>query len=147
MTEAALLACVAATLFMVGLTWFVQAVHYPLFAEVGEDQFPGYHRLHSARVTWVVVIPMVVELASSLYLAAEPPEGLATLTLVGAVLAVAVWVVTLAWAAPTHGTIGRDGLTPELATRLGRASLVRSWLWTLHGVVVLAIVARVMELA
>ena len=27
----------AATLFMTGLIWFVQVVHYPLFARVGED--------------------------------------------------------------------------------------------------------------
>lgn len=146
MTEVALVACVAATLFMVGLTWFVQAVHYPLFAEVGEDRFPKYHELHSARVTWVVVVPMVVELVSSVLLAVEPPEGLGTLAMLGAILAVAAWAVTLAWAAPTHAAIGREGLEPALARRLDRASLVRSWIWTLHGVVVLVMVARVVDL-
>lgn len=146
MTGVALVACVAATLFMVGLTWFVQAVHYPLFAEVGEERFPNYHELHSVRVTWVVVLPMVVELASSIMLAISPPPGLGALALAGAVLAIAVWVVTLAWAAPTHGMIGREGLTPRLHARLDRASLVRSWLWTLHGVVVMVMVARVMDL-
>ncbi len=33
-----LLVChVAATFYMVGLVWFVQRVHYPLFASVGAD--------------------------------------------------------------------------------------------------------------
>jgi hypothetical protein len=37
--EAVLLTCVASTLFMTGLSWFVQVVHYPLFAAVGPDAF------------------------------------------------------------------------------------------------------------
>ena len=146
MTEVALVACLAATLFMVGLTWFVQAVHYPLFVEVGEDRFSTYHEMHSRRVTWVVVVPMVVELVSAVALAIDPPEGLGTLAVVGAVLAVLAWVVTLAWAAPTHGAIGRRGLEPSLLRRLDRASLVRSWIWTAHGAVLLVIVTRVIDL-
>lgn len=145
MTAVALVACVGATLFMVGLTWFVQVVHYPLFSEVGTEAFRAYHDLHSIRTTWVVAVPMLVELASSFVLAIDPPDGLGTLALVGAVLAVAIWVVTLAWAAPTHGAIGREGPTEPLLNRLDRASLVRTWLWTAHGVVVLAMVAGVME--
>lgn len=146
MTEAALLASVGSTLFMVGLTWFVQAVHYPLFAEVGRDSFDRYHASHSIRVTWLVAAPMLVELASSVALAFVPPDGEALLASLGAVLAISVWVVTLAWAAPTHSLIGREGPTPEALERLDRASLVRSVLWTLHGVVVLAILARVIDL-
>ena len=38
----------AATLFMVGLIWFVQVVHYPLFAQVGSA---GFCRLRTAALT------------------------------------------------------------------------------------------------
>ena len=41
-TPFVLLAHAAATLFMVGLIWFVQVVHYPLFARVGPDAFVPY---------------------------------------------------------------------------------------------------------
>ena len=34
-----LLGHLAATLFMVGVIWFVQVVHYPLFAKVGATAF------------------------------------------------------------------------------------------------------------
>ena len=37
--ELILLTQVFATLFMVGLIWFVQIVHYPLYAKVGREQF------------------------------------------------------------------------------------------------------------
>lgn len=145
MTEALLVACVAATLFMVGLSWFVQIVHYPLFTEVGSGSFASYHESHSVRTTWVVAAPMVVELISSLALAFDPPAGLEVPALTGALLAVSTWVVTAAWAAPAHSAIGRQGLTPALVRRLHRASLVRTWLWTFHGVVVLVMVGDLID--
>lgn len=147
MTEAALVACLAATLFMVGVTWFVQVVHYPLLAEVAPDSFSPIHDAHSRRTTLVVAVPMLVELVSAVLLAFSPPDGLEILALSGALLAVSVWVVTLVWAAPTHSALGREGSDPALFLRLKRASLVRTWLWTFHGVVILSIVATVIDLA
>ena len=49
-----LLTNVAATLYMVGLIWCVQIVHYPLFAEVGKDGFAAYEAAHSSLITAVV---------------------------------------------------------------------------------------------
>jgi hypothetical protein len=40
-----------ATLFMCGLAWFVQVVHYPLMARVGEPQWSEYERAHGTRRT------------------------------------------------------------------------------------------------
>ena len=36
----------AATAAMCGLIWFVQVVHYPLFAGVGDDGFTAYEQRH-----------------------------------------------------------------------------------------------------
>ncbi len=135
-----LLANAAATLFMVGLTWFVQVVHYPLFEHVGERGFPEYHRLHSNRTTWVVLPAMAIELATSFLLLLDPPGGETALTIAGAVLAAATWVLT-AFAASAHSRIGTEGLSPGLLRRLLAASMARSLTWTLHGAVVLALVA------
>jgi hypothetical protein len=35
------------TIFMTGLVWFVQIVHYPLFKDVGQDKFKHYEAQHS----------------------------------------------------------------------------------------------------
>ncbi|MDQ5964129.1 MAG: hypothetical protein QG625_283 [Cyanobacteriota bacterium erpe_2018_sw_39hr_WHONDRS-SW48-000098_B_bin.30] len=32
----------AATWFMTGLIWFVQVIHYPLYARIGEAEFAVY---------------------------------------------------------------------------------------------------------
>ncbi len=63
----------AVTCALVGLIWFVQLVHYPLFAAVGEAGYPDYQRRH-VRWTTVVVAPlMLVEAATAAWLAAAPP--------------------------------------------------------------------------
>lgn len=131
-----LLANAVSTFFMLGLTWFVQVVHYPLFPMVGSDRFPGYHERHSTLTTWVVLPPMVVELVSSVLLALEPPAGESGLALAGAILAIAVWGLTALAAAPAHGRIGRDGLDERSLRSLIRISWVRTALWTAHAVVV-----------
>ncbi len=42
------LAHITATLYMTGLIWFVQIVHYPLFARVGNAEFSAYEQRHTA---------------------------------------------------------------------------------------------------
>lgn len=64
-----LLAHAAATWAMVGLIWFVQVVHYPLFAAVDAAESPVYARLHQRRTTWVVGPPMLVERATATWIA------------------------------------------------------------------------------
>jgi hypothetical protein len=56
-----LLAHLAATLFMVGVIWFVQVVHYPLFSRAGSEKFAIYSEAHSRLTTYVVGPPMLVE--------------------------------------------------------------------------------------
>lgn len=141
--NAALLACVASSFFMAGLAWFVQVVHYPIFPLVDRARFPEFHDLHSRATSFVVVIPMTVELLSSIVLAIDPPEGTGALALAGAILAVAIWALTGAVLAPMHGRIGREGPTEANLRRLVLLSWPRTALWSLHAIVVLAILERV----
>jgi hypothetical protein len=55
-----LLAHLAVTLFMLGVIWFVQVVHYPLFAKVGQEGFTLYSKAHSHLTGYVVGPPMLV---------------------------------------------------------------------------------------
>ncbi len=44
-----------ATWTLVGLIWFVQMVHYPLFSLVTGETSPRYAAEHQRRTSWVVV--------------------------------------------------------------------------------------------
>lgn len=119
---------------MAGVGWFVQVVHYPLFASVGTDAFPRYHETHSRLTTRVVLLPMVVELVGSALLVADRPAGVgAGLAWAGLALALVTWVSTAAIQVPRHRT-----LTPEGVKALVAGTWVRTIAWTAHGGVMLA---------
>lgn len=48
------------TWIMVGIIWFVQIVHYPLFSFAGRVEFPMYEHEHRRRTTWVVLPPILL---------------------------------------------------------------------------------------
>ncbi len=130
-----LIICAAATWFMAGLHWFVQVVHYPLFAQVGEERFLEYHRLHSERTTLVVLPPMAVELVTAGWLLlAQPPGTSNALLVAGFALAVLTWATTGLLAVPRHTELGA-GLDLRVLRRLIGASWVRTVAWTAHGVI------------
>ena len=137
-----LLVHAAATLFMTGVIWFVQLVHYPLFAAVGEGEAAAYHRAHGRRTSWVVGPPMLVELATALALAWMPPAGLgrawawSALALLGV-----VWLSTAVLQVPAHQRLdaGRDPVTER---RLVAGNWIRTVAWSARAVGALAMVAR-----
>ncbi|HYM52832.1 MAG TPA: hypothetical protein VEW45_05015 [Candidatus Dormibacteraeota bacterium] len=132
-----LLATAAATLFMTGVGWFVQVVHYPLLRYVGAEAFDRYHQAHSRLTTRVVVLPMLVELAGSALLVAERPPGVgAGLAWAGLALALATWLSTAAIQVPRHRTLTPDGVTSLVA-----GTWLRTVAWTAHSGLVLAMLA------
>ena len=62
MYPALLLLNFALAAYLTGVIWTVQLVHYPGFAQVAQESFGAFHRLHSRRISWVVLGPMVLEL-------------------------------------------------------------------------------------
>lgn len=55
------------TIFMTGVCWFVQVVHYPLFRAIPLELLPGVEK-KNFRTAYVTVPVMVVELFSGLYI-------------------------------------------------------------------------------
>ena len=132
---------------MVGVVWFVQVVHYPLFEKVGRESFLAYHAGHSSRTSLVVVVPMIVELVSSIWLAIDPPlsasgNPLTGLAVAGAVLAAVTWILTFAGAVPAHSRM-EAGFDPSAHRSLMRSHLARTLVWTGHAVVVVGLLAGV----
>ena len=133
------LAHAAAVLPLVGLIWFVQVVHYPLLAVGGEPGFTARHAEHSRRTTWVVAVPMLVQLATAAALVAVPPEAVGRgLPVAALALSVAVFAHTGLVAVPLHRRLG-TGFDQRTADLLVVRNWPRTALWTAHGGVVLAL--------
>jgi uncharacterized membrane protein len=140
-----LLAHVAATWTMVGLIWFVQIVHYPLFAQVGMDLFPEYETAHNRLTTWVVGPPMLVEGATALVLLLSKPGSIPSGQVwLGIILLLVIWLSTALLQVPQHEILTR-GFGAEAHRFLVTSNWVRTVAWTLRGVLVLMMLVGVME--
>ncbi|MCX6388140.1 MAG: hypothetical protein NTX07_05360 [Solirubrobacterales bacterium] len=136
-----LTANVFAVVFMCGLHWFVQVVHYPLFSSVGRANFSEYHERHSSLTTFVVIGPMTVDLVTSaLLLHWTPPGSGHLLPAVGLVLALVTWASTALLQVPRHSELGA-GFDEATHRRLVSSSWVRTVAWTAHAGVCAAMLA------
>ncbi len=137
-----LLANLACTLFMTGLIWFVQIVHYPLFAAVGEEVFPAYSGLHQRWTTLVVGPPMLVEaLTAGLLVVARPAQVPAWMAWTGLALVGVIWISTAALQVPAHGRLV-GGFDRGVNDFLVGTNWIRTVGWTARAALVIAMVAR-----
>ena len=133
-----LLAHAAATWFMVGLIWFIQIVHYPLLALVGEERFADYHRGHSRRISYLLAVVAVAEVVTAAGLLWTLPDERPLVLAAGALL-VLIWLTTAAVQVPQHA-----GLRPGDSVgvdRLVAGNWIRTILWTTRGALVLWMLA------
>lgn len=136
-----LLINLTATLFMTGVIWFVQVVHYPLFGKVGTSEYCDYASAHSQKTTWIVGPPMLVELATSGLLAAHPPTGVtAWQTWTGLALVGILWFSTMFLQVPQHNVLG-GGFDREAHRRLVATNWLRTLCWSLRSLLVLWMVS------
>ncbi len=129
----------AATWAMVGLIWFVQLVHYPLFAAVGRDAFVAYEAQHTKRTTWVVAALMPVEVGTALLLTTVDSVS-AWLSWTGAIVVVAIWIVTLLVQVPQHRTLGA-GFRDATWRSLVRGNWIRTAAWSARGLIAAGMLA------
>ncbi len=142
--EALLLVNAAATWAMVGLIWFVQLVHYPLFARVGPEGFVAYEAAHKTRTGLVVALFGPLEVLTALALVVRRPAATDPgLVLGAAALAVLVWLVTIAVQVPLHGRLS-TGFDPDDVRRLVRTNALRTLIWTGRGALVLVLLGQVL---
>lgn len=139
MPKLLLLVNLACSLYMTGLIWFVQVVHYPLFAKVGGAEFAGYEAAHSFRTTIVVAPAMLLELLVSVLLVLYGPEGWAKWVAGG--LTVGVWASTFLIQVPLHGQLA-GGFVREAQEWLVESNWIRTVGWTVRSGVLLWSVYR-----
>lgn len=119
-----------AAVFLAGLIWTVQIVHYPSFGQVPKAAWAAFHAAHTRRMSHVVLAPMVAELALAGWLAwagrAALPGGSGwwSLALVGL-----VWAVTFFISVPFHDrlALGYDYIAID---GLIRTNWLRTLAWT-----------------
>ncbi|MEM1107232.1 MAG: hypothetical protein AAGH99_00900 [Planctomycetota bacterium] len=148
MFNALLLTNAAVTLYMVGLIWMVQIVHYPLFDGVGEAGFAAYEDRHTRGMTGIVLPPMMIELVTAIILVAWRPEASSMIPRwmmwAGLGLVVFLWAVTFLLSVPQHAKLAQ-GFDPRAYRLLVDTNWLRTAAWTLRGGLALWMLALVMR--
>ena len=134
MEKFALLGNLAATLFMTGVIWFVQIVHYPLFAYYRDEGF----RFHARRTANVVALPMLVEAMTAALLVIEHPSNSVLWT--GLMLVGLLWLSTSFLQVPQHSALERGFQKPAYEI-LVRSNWLRTVAWSIRAALMLWIVA------
>ncbi|EDL56427.1 hypothetical protein [Gimesia maris] len=131
------------TFYMTGLIWFVQIVHYPLFALVGRARFTRYQQAHQLRTTIAVGPMMLTEAATTVAIVYWPPPGMGpAFTWTGVGLLFVVWFSTALLQVPRHQV-----LASRFSPRHIRSLVISNWLrtiaWTARSVLLLIYLAQI----
>jgi hypothetical protein len=127
---------VLATLYMTGVIWFVQVVHYPMFAWVGDDQFAAWEQRNVVLTTWVVGPGMLAEAITTAGLFFVPSTLVARRTaVIGACLLASIWLSTHFLQVPYHDKLAK-GFDAQSHTLLVNTNWIRTIAWSLRAVLV-----------
>ncbi|HPE84768.1 MAG TPA: hypothetical protein PLO43_01135 [Chlamydiales bacterium] len=131
-----LLVHTAATWVMVGIMWFVQTVHYPLYRKIHEG-FVSYERCHLRRAAWLMGPVMIVEVITALFLIGLSPSAVLTkLASINFVLLILIWVSTCLFQVQQHQMLSIR-FSRKIHHNLLNTNWVRTALWTARGILVL----------
>ena len=124
-----LLAHLIATTAMAGLIWFVQVVHYPLFARIDPAGFVAYEQAHTTRTAFVVGVPMATEGFTALGLLLVTDDLGLVGPVAGLLLLGAVHASTVLLQVPCHRKLSSTH-DPATIDRLVRTNWIRTLGWT-----------------
>jgi hypothetical protein len=136
MNELIFLIHAGATLFLVGLIWTIQIVHYPLFPSVGAEGYAAYQNLHMSRITYVAPV-MLTELLTGIYFVFVATGSIDRRYFwFGFALILTIWISTLFVQSPIHGKLA-GGFEDDLVKKLVLTNWIRTIAWTMRGTLIL----------
>jgi hypothetical protein len=126
-------------LYMTGLIWFVQIVHYPLFAKIPSEVLTStYASSHASRTSFVVIVPMIVELVTAIVLFLNPIAQMNSLqTICSLLLVIIIFLSTFLLQVPDHEEIQKHGLQKNIS-HLVTWNWLRTIAWSTRSVILIS---------
>ncbi len=122
----------AFTWALVGLIWFVQLVHYPLYSKI-KSGFIEYERSHIRRTGCFVGPMMLIEGLSAFFLVSYATTDLITrLATINVVLLILIWLVTFFFQVYAHQKLSIR-FSSKVLHGLVASNWLRTLLWSIKG--------------
>lgn len=143
-----LIAQIMASTTMAAIAWFVQLVHYPLFAllqssgsktaevaGMSRAEARDYHDENLRRTRPLVLFPMVVEATSAAWLAFFPQAAVGRGAAIAGLSLVAIVVLSTALVqVPLHESLRCGDAPVDTVPRLVRSTRIRTAAWTARAI-------------
>ena len=127
----------ASTLFLCGLIWIIQVLHYPFFHRLDRENFALHQQAHKMQISYIVVPVMLIELGSSIWLALQE-SAFQIEFIIGAALVLLIWASTFFIQVPLHGKIS-SGYNKATVDKLVATNWLRTLLWSLKSLIIIYI--------
>ena len=125
---------IASTLFMTGLIWIIQLLHYPSYRYIQVEKFTDYQRFHTHRITYIVGPVMLSEVLSGIYLTVlNDWTTFYTLNFIGLCI---IWLSTLFFSIPAHNKLN-EGFNDKTISNLLKTNWIRTLTWTIRAILLL----------
>ena len=120
------------TWVMVGILWFTQLVHYPLYVKIKEG-FVDYERSHVKRTAFLIGPIMLAEAVTAVWLISLVPEGV-LFRLAGAnlIVLILIWLSTFLFQTVQHQKLSIR-FSKRILAGLITSNWIRTLLWTVKG--------------
>ena len=118
-----------ATIFMTGLIWLIQVVHYPLMDGVGIDLFTSYEARHTQTISWVVLPMMLIELGTAVLLILNPSVFSIKWLWIALILLLLIWGSTFFLQVPLHQQLSNN-FDVNAHRKLVNSNWIRTILWS-----------------
>lgn len=129
----------AASFMMIGIVWLVQVINYPLFRMIPKDLFARFYQAHLDRSQWVIVPLMLTEFCTGAFLLLWPITQVSYwLYQLNFALIVAIWLETFFMQLPIHRLLQKNH-SLEAIDKLISSNWLRTFTWSIHGLVLIAI--------
>lgn len=115
-----------AAVYMTGVIWFVQIIHYPGLTPPAEGLFIDQHLEYTRKMGMLVGPVMILELILQIIWAVREPGPRAY---TGLALLLLIWISTFALQVPQHNLL-TQGYDPAAVRRLVNTNWIRTLAWT-----------------
>ena len=126
--------------FMTGLCWFVQVVHYPLFQFVGKTDFPKYERKNMI-TGWITIPALIAESITGIGLMVLSPNIVYAINIGFLVL---IATSTFLYQVPLHLQLGKRASTYKI-NKLIRTNWIRTISWTCRSIMLMVVLQELLK--
>lgn len=124
------------TWIMIGIIWYTQIIHYPLYSKIKEG-FVEYERAHIKRTSFIFAPLMFTEVVTAILLLGHAPGGLLTiLATINLIFLIFVWLSTFLFQIHQHHKLAVR-FSEKLLNRLISTNWIRTIFWSLKGLIMI----------